>query len=137
MAKVMNNRIGTFSMLLNSNETQINFQNRNGIPIENENAINETSDDNSCSSSIKVESSIMSESKGFKVKEYTCETSNLKCSSSTQLNLYKRTNLEQKHYACDECLITFTHKSSLIRHKKLHNGEKPYCCDLSQSAKII
>ena len=137
MAKVMNNRIGTFSMLLNSNETQINFQNRNGIPIENENAINETSDDNSCSSSIKVESSIMSESKGFKVKENTCETSNLKLSNSTQLNIHNKTNLEQKHYACDECLITFTHKSSLIRHKKLHNGEKPYCCDLSQSAKII
>ena len=77
MAKVTNNRIGTFSMLLNSNETQINFQNRNGIPIENENAINETSDDNSCSPTINVNPLSIQKSK---------TNSSTKTCNKTQLN---------------------------------------------------
>jgi hypothetical protein len=44
----MNHRIEKLSTLLDVNETQLSL---NKIPIEHENAINETNDDNPCSKS--------------------------------------------------------------------------------------
>ena len=78
IAKVMNHRIEKLSSLLNSNESQLNVANKNEISNEHENAINVTSDNNSCSTIIKFEQISMPKSNRFKVnssfQEHKCIT---------------------------------------------------------------
>jgi hypothetical protein len=59
LAKVMNHRIEKLSMLRDANESQLNVQKTNGITIKREKAINETSDNISCSSNIKADLFLM------------------------------------------------------------------------------
>ena len=85
LAKLMNHRIEKLSTLLHANETLLNLDNMAEITIENE---NETRDDNSCSSTFKVNSLLMSHSKRSKanssIKESTGET------IKTPLKIHKR-----------------------------------------------
>ena len=63
---MMNHRIEKLLTLLNVNETQLNAANKYEISIERENAINEASENNPCSSAIKVKPILMPISKRFK-----------------------------------------------------------------------
>ena len=108
----MNHRIEKLSTLLDANQTHLNVENR----------INETSEDNSCSSKNKV----MPKSKRFKVASYK------ECTTSSQLNIHKRLHLKRKRFACAQCPKTFSVKPNLIIHKRIHTGEKPYSCEECQ-----
>jgi uncharacterized Zn-finger protein len=136
MAKVMNHRIEKLLTLLDANETQLNVKKINEIFIECENAINETSDDNSCSFTIKVEPLSMPKSKRFKVnttiRKHKCETCKKRFKSPSQLNIHNRIHSKQKSFSCDQCQMAFSQKGSLSLHKRLHTGEKPYRCDICQ-----
>jgi uncharacterized Zn-finger protein len=111
------------STLLNENETQLNVENINEIKIERENRINESSDNNSCLSTIKVEPLSMPKSKRFKV------ASNIECTTSTQMNIHKRIHFKQKRFTCDQCQKTFAQINTFKRHKQIHTGEKPHNCE--------
>jgi uncharacterized Zn-finger protein len=125
----MNHRIEKLSTLLDANKTPLNVANTSEISIQRENALNEASDNNSCSSTIKVEPLLMSESKRSKVNssnnQNIYETIN-----SNQLNIHNnRIHSKQKRFACDQCPKTFTKKSNLLIHKKQHTGEMPFQYD--------
>ena len=119
LLKVMNHRIEKHSALLN--ETQLNVSNTSEISIERENALNEASENNSCSSTIKVNSSI---------SKHKCEMCNKRFQTSSQLTVHHRIHSKDKPFACDQCQMTFTQSSSLTTHKRTHSGEKPYACEL-------
>ncbi len=92
MAKVMNHRLDKLTTLFDAKETQFNVTNINEISIVRQNQTNEVSDNNSCSSTIKVEPLlIVQKSKRFKVnsscKKHKCETCNKKFYLSTQSGL--------------------------------------------------
>ena len=110
----MNHRIEKLSLLLNSNETHLNV----------EKIINEASDDNSCSSKIKVMPLSMPKSKRFKVASYN--------TTSSQLYIHNQIHSKKKRFACDQCSKTFSLKTNLIIHKRIHTGEKPYSCEECQ-----
>ena len=59
----MIHHIEKLSTLTNSNVTQLqlNVQNKNEISIQREDVVNEANDNNSCSSTIKVKSLLMTE----------------------------------------------------------------------------
>jgi uncharacterized Zn-finger protein len=129
----MNHRIEKLSTLLQTNETQSKVTNIiSEISIGRKNPINETSDDNSCSSTLKVKPFLMSESKRLKVKNNTCEKCKKRFPSQSHLNIHKRIHSKQKPFACDQCRKTFTQIGHLSAHKRLHSGEKPYHCGLCQ-----
>ncbi len=128
----MNHRIEKLSALLN--ETQLNVSITSEISIERGNAINEASENNPCSSTIKVNPLLMLKSKRFKVnssiKKNKCKTCTKRFQTSSQLNIHHRIHSkQQKPFACDQCQMTFTQLRSLTSHKKTHSGEKPYACD--------
>jgi len=128
MAKVLDNRIGKLSTLLDSKKSQLNE-----ISIKYENEINEASD-NLCPSTIKVNPISMADSNQFKVyssnKKHKCETCKQTFKTSTQLTIHNRIHSKHKPFACDQCQMSFSTKGSLTIHKILHTGEKPYHCDL-------
>jgi uncharacterized Zn-finger protein len=136
LAKVINHRIEKLFSLLNANETQLNLTNRIEISIECENATNETSDNNPCSSTIKVEPFFEPKSKRFKVnfsiRKHTCEMCKKRFLSQGHLNIHSRIHLKQKPFTCDQCQKNFTQKDNLITHKRVHSGEKPYLCEFCQ-----
>ncbi len=84
LAKVMNHRIEKLLSLVDANQPQSNVANLSEISNEHEISLNETSDNNSCSSTIKVEPLSMLISKRFKSnssnRKHKCET-NLKCAN--------------------------------------------------------
>jgi uncharacterized Zn-finger protein len=129
MTKIMNHRLEKFSALLDANVSNINK-----ISIEHENTINESSDNNPCSSTIKVKPLIMPQSNRSKVdysmKKHKCKMCKKGFSNSFQSNIHYRLHLKQKRIACDQCQKIFTQKSSLSIHKRIHTGEKPFSCDL-------
>jgi len=129
----MNHRIEKLSTLLVANESHQNVENINEIPIELENGINETNDDNSCSSTIKVNPVLITKSKRFKSnssKTNIGQTCNTKISISTQLSIHNRLHLQQKPFACDQCQKSFTNISYLTIHIRVHTGDKPYHCEI-------
>ena len=99
----MNHRIEKLSSLLNSNETQLNMANRNEISIKCKIQTNESNNDNSCSSTIKVNPLLIPKSKIFKVdssiKKHKCETCKKRFKTSTHLNIHKRLHSKQKPFA--------------------------------------
>ena len=125
MAKMMNHRIEKLSMLLDTNETQLNVTNKNEISIKC---------DNPCPSRIKVNPGLMLKPKRFKVnspiKEHTRESSKKTFTNSTQSIIHNRIPLKQKQFTCDQCPKTFSQKFNLLVHKRTHTGEKPYSCDI-------
>jgi uncharacterized Zn-finger protein len=129
MAKVMNHRIEKLSTLLDLKEIQLNE-----ISIERQNQTNEVSDNNSCSSPIKVEPLlIVQKSKRFKInssnRKLKCETCKKRFPSQSKLNIHNRIHSKEKPFACDQCQMTFTQKSNLTTHKRTHSEEKPYQCN--------
>jgi uncharacterized Zn-finger protein len=134
MAKVMNHRIEKLSTLLDKNQSHLNMANITEIPIEFKSTINESSDNSSCSSPIKVEPLSIPESKKFKsnssIKKHKCEKCKKRFKNSTHLNIHKRTHSKQKPFACDQCQMAFSQKSNLTTHKRTHSGVKPYQCDI-------
>jgi uncharacterized Zn-finger protein len=130
----MDRRIEKLSILLDTNETQLNVTNTNEITIKCENVINETIDDNSCSSTIKVNALLIPKSKKFKenssIRKHKCETCKKTFKTTAYLNIHNRIHLKQKHFACDQCSMTFSQICNLNRHKRIHTGEKPYSCDI-------
>jgi uncharacterized Zn-finger protein len=126
LAKVMNHRLEKLSTLLDANQSQlINPKNRKDISIQRENA---------CSSTIKVKSLLMTESKRFKVNssimKHKCETCKKRFPSPSQLNIHKRVHSKQKPFAGNQCQITFSRKDNLSRHKRVHSGERQFNCDI-------
>ncbi len=107
---------------------QLNVPNKSEISIEHENALNEASDNNSCSSTIKVEPLSMPESKRSKVNssnnQNIYETIN-----SSQMNFHNQIHSKKKFFACDQCPKSFSNKYSPSTHKKKHSGEMPFQCD--------
>ena len=65
-------------MSLDAADTRLNMENRNEITTVCENAINESSDNSSCSSTIKDEPLLIPQSKRFKInssiRKHKCET---------------------------------------------------------------
>jgi uncharacterized Zn-finger protein len=119
LAKVMNHRIEKLSTLLNSND-------KNDISTERENGTNEAYDDNSCSSTIKVNSLLMENSNRFKVN------SNTKFQTTSQLTIHNRVHLKQKRFTCDQCQMAFNRQYNMLIHKRVHTREKLYHCGICQ-----
>jgi uncharacterized Zn-finger protein len=117
LAKVMDHRIEKLSTLLNSND-------KNDISTERENGTNEAYDDNSCSSTIKVNSLLMENSNRFKVN------SNTKFQTTSQLTIHSRVHLKQKRFTCDQCQMAFNRQYNMLIHKRVHTREKLYHCDI-------
>ncbi|XP_066227376.1 zinc finger protein 891 [Saccopteryx leptura] len=46
----------------------------------------------------------------------------------SNLNLHKRSHMNEKQYDCKECGKVFNDSSTLRRHVRTHTGEKPYEC---------
>jgi uncharacterized Zn-finger protein len=134
MAKVMNHRIEKLSSLVDANQPQSNVTDLNEISNEHEISLNETSDNNACSSTIKVEPLSMLISKRFKsnssIEKHKCETCKKRFLHLCHLNIHKRIHSKEKPFACDQCPKSFSTKGNLSIHKRVHSGEKPYHCDL-------
>ncbi len=85
----MNHHLVNLSSLLNANQSQLNVANLNEISNERENAINEASDNSSCSSTINVRPLLIQKSNRFKVnssfKNHKCQTCNKRFLTATQL----------------------------------------------------
>ena len=110
----MNHRFEKLSTLLDAADTRLNMENRNEIPIDRENALNEASDNNSCSSTIKVKPLIIKKSKRFKsnhsIKKHKCETCKKRFKTSAELNIHNRIHSKEKSFACDHCQMIFFYK---------------------------
>jgi uncharacterized Zn-finger protein len=134
LAKVMNHRIEKLSSFVDANQPQSNVTNLIEISNEHEISLNEASDNNSCSSTIKVEPLSMQISKRFKsnssIKKHKCETCKKRFLHLCHLTIHKRIHSKEKPFACDQCQMSFSTKGNLSTHKILHTGEKPYQCDL-------
>jgi hypothetical protein len=121
MTKVLNHRLEKLSSLLNAKETQLNVENINVITIVE----NEASDENACSSTIKVEPLLIQQSKISKIKAtIRKDTFYKRFTTSTQLSIHNRIHSKHKRFACDQKI--FSTKDNLSTHK----GERPYSCDL-------
>ena len=123
----MNHRIEKLTALLDVDESHKNVENKNEISIERHNQTNEVSNNNSCSSTIKVEPLlIVQKSKRFKsnsfFRKHKCETCKKTFHTSTKLNIHKRIHSKKKPFACDQCQMNFSTKGNLIRHKRVHTG---------------
>ncbi len=127
----MKHRIDKLSTLLDVNETQLSL---NEIRIEHENARNESSDENPCSSTIKFEPLLIPQSERFKsnssYRKHKCETCNKQFPSPSLLNIHNRIHSKEKPFACYQCPKSFSQTGSLIIQKRIHSGEKPYQCDI-------
>ncbi len=102
----MNHRFDILSSLLDANESHLNVTNLSEIPIEHEISLNETSDNNSCSSTIKDEPLLKPKSKKFKVassnRKHKCETCNKRFICLSHLNIHKRIHSKEKPFACGQ-----------------------------------
>jgi hypothetical protein len=99
-------------------------ENKNEISIQRENSIRNASENNSCSSTFKVEPLSMPKNPKRSKVNSSNNQNIYEAINSSQMNIHNRIHSKQKRFACDQCQKTCSHKCSLTIHKRLQTGEK-------------